>query len=177
MHTQLDHEVHLQVVGRTGRPVGVLFVDLCALTATAGDAGEPVLVPEEEVGEDSGEGVEDGVETELKHRVQFVDALLPLVLRMQNRLDLVLHQRVVGVLHYEDPREPHRAPDQRIHREDVVALLHAVFSKVQEALHAEGEDQRQHNVYVLKDLLRSDHLLPTAAPVYSCNFAVVGHIK
>lgn len=65
VHSQLNHEVHLEV-GSVGWPVWVLLVDLAALTTATNNVREPVFIPKQVVGEDRGEGVKHRVEAELE---------------------------------------------------------------------------------------------------------------
>jgi len=78
--SQLDHEVHLELVDGVDRPAGVLLVDLSARPAAPRHAGEPVLLPEQRIGEDCDCSVEDAVKAEFEHKAGLVHALLALVL-------------------------------------------------------------------------------------------------
>jgi hypothetical protein len=64
MNAQLDHEVHLQLGRRISRPVGVLLVDLPTSPTPSHNRGKPILIAEQDIGQDSGEGVENRVQTQ-----------------------------------------------------------------------------------------------------------------
>jgi hypothetical protein len=58
MHSQLNHKIHLKIGGCRRGPIWILFVYVCALSASANNAREPVLIPKKNVCEDGGEAVE-----------------------------------------------------------------------------------------------------------------------
>ena len=61
MDPQLNHEVNFYVRAIVCRPVRVILVDLVTGTATAHHRREPVLIPEDQVGKESDQSIENSV--------------------------------------------------------------------------------------------------------------------
>lgn len=87
MDAQLDHEVGFKLVSRVQRPVGVLFVDLCARATSSDHGGEPVLIPKKHIGEDCNKCVENAIERQFECGSGFVYSFLSFILRVDERLN------------------------------------------------------------------------------------------
>ncbi len=80
MHSELEQEVHLKFSPFFLRPVRIIFIDFGALTTATNYWGEPILLSEEDVGDNGSEGIETGVETEFEYVGGFSVPGLTLVL-------------------------------------------------------------------------------------------------
>lgn len=64
MYSELEQKVHLKFSSFFLWPIWIVLVYFRALSATTNNRGEPILLSEEDIGDDCGEGVEAGVEAE-----------------------------------------------------------------------------------------------------------------
>ncbi len=62
MDSQLNHKIHLELLIRFGRPVWVLFVYLRARSAASHHTWEPIFVTEQNVSQNSYEGIKNRIE-------------------------------------------------------------------------------------------------------------------
>lgn len=97
MNTKLEEEIHFQFSSFRSRPIGIIFVNFGALSATTNNRREPILFPEEDVGNDGGEWVEAGVKAQFEYIGGFFISDFSLILVIDKLIDFVPHKVIVTV--------------------------------------------------------------------------------
>ena len=100
MYTQLEEEVDFELGSFICRPIGIVLIDFGTFSTPSNNWRKPVLITEEQEGNNGSKRVEETVIAELEYIYSFPISHLPFILRMDHLVYLVTHHVTVPVFCY-----------------------------------------------------------------------------